>query len=113
MRTYSYPLLCLPSDALRLSPQRGGGFLLQLLVLVLPQSVQLLLTPRPQLFFSGAEPRVVSSGRAARLQQTGGRLVHRQGQRGVCQQWKRLQKHTGRNNGFIMSVSEVSLFIVD
>ncbi|KAF3843944.1 hypothetical protein F7725_015992 [Dissostichus mawsoni] len=44
------------SNALRLSPQRGGGFLFQLLVLVLPQSVQLLLTSRPQLFFSGLSP---------------------------------------------------------
>lgn len=95
------------SVSLRVSPQCCRGLLLQLHVLLLSYSFQFflqLLTSRPQLVFSGSEPRVVivlllSSGQAAPLQQTGRWLMYHQGQCGVHQQWEHLQEHTADKSG--------------
>lgn len=90
-----------------LAAQRRRGLLPVLLLLFVSQTLQVflqLLAPQPQLFLSDSEPRVLlvlvagrllSSGGAAPLQQTGRRLVHHQGQRGVFRQRERLQEHSG------------------
>lgn len=91
------------------TPQRSRGWLLQRHVL-LPQSLHVLLqllSSRPQLLLSGADPwavifQLLSSGRAARLQQTGCRRVHHPGQCGERQQWKRLQEHIGKNTALAL-----------
>lgn len=88
---YSAPPV--PSVSPRLAAQRRRGLLPLLVLLFVSPTLQVflqLLSSQPELFLSDSEPRVLvavaarllSAGAAARLQQTGGGLVHHQGQRG-------------------------------